>query len=81
MVRVEQLMTRELACIDSTQAVSAASQVMRVKKIYSLLVMQGFRAYWHRHRKRYRPKSRGLPSSSRVRASEADHEHAHRQHR
>lgn len=41
MVRVEQLMTRELACIESTQAVSVASHLMRVKKIGSLLVMQG----------------------------------------
>ena len=41
MVRVEQLMTRELACIESTQAVSAASNMMRIKKIGSLLVMQG----------------------------------------
>ena len=41
MVRVEQLMTRELACIESTQAVSVASNLMRVKKIGSLLVMQG----------------------------------------
>ncbi len=41
MVRVEQLMTRELACIESTQAVSVASNLMRVKKIGSLLVMHG----------------------------------------
>ena len=41
MVRVEQLMTRELACIESSQAVSIASQVMRIKNIGSLLVMQG----------------------------------------
>ncbi len=41
MVRVEQLMTRELACIESTQAVSAAANMMRVKNIGSLLVMQG----------------------------------------
>lgn len=41
MVRVEQLMTRELACIESTQSVSAASNMMRIKKIGSLLVMQG----------------------------------------
>ena len=40
MVRVEQLMTRELACIESTQAVSTASNMMRIKKIGSLLVMQ-----------------------------------------
>lgn len=41
MVRVEQLMTRELACIEATQAVSAASNMMRIKNIGSLLVMQG----------------------------------------
>ena len=41
MVRVEQLMTRDLACIESTQAVSVASNLMRVKKIGSLFVMQG----------------------------------------
>jgi len=41
MVRVEQLMTRELACVESTQAVSVASNLMRIKKIGSLLVMQG----------------------------------------
>lgn len=41
MVRVKQLMTRELACIDSTQAVSAASNIMRIRHIGSLLVMQG----------------------------------------
>ena len=41
MVRVEQLMTRELACIESTQAVSTAAHMMRVRKIGSLLVMQG----------------------------------------
>jgi signal-transduction protein with cAMP-binding, CBS, and nucleotidyltransferase domain len=41
MVRVEQLMTRELACIEATQAVSVASNLVRVKKIGSLLVMQG----------------------------------------
>ncbi len=40
MVRVEQLMTRKLASIESTQAVSAASNMMRIKKIGSLLVMQ-----------------------------------------
>ena len=39
MVRVEQLMTRELACIESTQAVSGTSNLMRIKKIGSLLVM------------------------------------------
>jgi len=41
MVRVEQLMTRDLARIESTQAVSVASNLMRVKKIGSLFVMQG----------------------------------------
>ena len=41
MVRVEQLMTRELACIESTQAVSAAANIMRVRRIGSLLVKQG----------------------------------------
>ena len=41
MVRVEQLMTRELAFIESTQAVSTAANLMRIKKIGSLLVMQG----------------------------------------
>ena len=40
MVRVEQLMTRELACIDSTQAVSTAANMMRARKIGSLLVTQ-----------------------------------------
>lgn len=40
MVRVEQLMTRELAWIESTQAVSTAAHIMRIKKIGSLLVMQ-----------------------------------------
>ena len=39
MVRVEQLMTRELACIEATQAVSAAANIMRIRKIGSLLVM------------------------------------------
>ena len=41
MVRVEQLMTRDLACIDSTQAVSVAANLMRVRKIGSLLVRRG----------------------------------------
>jgi CBS domain-containing protein len=41
MVRVEQLMTRELACIESTQAVSVTSNLMRIQKIGSLLVMHG----------------------------------------
>jgi len=41
MVRVEQLMTRELACIEATQSVSAASNMLRIKNISSLLVMQG----------------------------------------
>ncbi len=40
MVRVEQLMTRELACIDSHQAVSTAANMMRNRKIGSLLVTQ-----------------------------------------
>lgn len=40
MVRVEQLMTRELAFIESNQAVSAASNIMRIRNIGSLLVMQ-----------------------------------------
>ncbi len=40
MVRVEQLMTRELACIESSQAVSVAANIMRIKKIGSLLVME-----------------------------------------
>ncbi len=38
MVRVEQLMTREVACIESTQSVSAAAHIMRVRNISSLLV-------------------------------------------
>jgi CBS domain-containing protein len=41
MVRVEQLMTRELACIESTQSESAAANVMRIRQIGSLLVKQG----------------------------------------
>ncbi len=41
MVRVEQLMTRELACIEVTQAVSTAANMMRIKNIGSLLVMEG----------------------------------------
>jgi len=39
MVRVEQLMTRELACIESTQSVAVAAKMMRVKNIGSLFVM------------------------------------------
>ncbi len=41
MVRVEQLMTRELACIEATQAVSTAANVMKAKGIGSLLVKRG----------------------------------------
>ncbi len=41
MVRVEQLMTRELAYIEVTQAVSTAANMMRIKNIGSLLVMEG----------------------------------------
>lgn len=41
MVRVEQLMTRELACIESTQAVSVAANLMRIRKIGSLVVKRG----------------------------------------
>ncbi len=41
MIRVEQLMTRELACIEVTQAVSTAANMMRIKNIGSLLVMEG----------------------------------------
>ena len=41
MVRVEQLMTRELACIDATQAVSVAANQMRIRGIGSLLVKRG----------------------------------------
>lgn len=41
MVRVEQLMTRDLACIDATQAVSVAANLMRAKRIGSLLVKRG----------------------------------------
>lgn len=38
MVRVEQLMTRDLACIDASQPVSVAANLMRVRGIGSLLV-------------------------------------------
>ncbi len=41
MVHVEQLMTRELACIESTQSVLTAANLMRIKKIGSLLVTDG----------------------------------------
>jgi CBS domain-containing protein len=41
MVRVEQLMTRDVACIDATQAVSVAANLMRVRGIGSLLVKRG----------------------------------------
>ncbi len=41
MVRVEQLMTRDLACIESTQAVSVAANLMRIRGIGSLLVKRG----------------------------------------
>lgn len=41
MVRVEQLMTMGLACIDATQAVSVAANLMRVRGIGSLLVKHG----------------------------------------
>jgi signal-transduction protein with cAMP-binding, CBS, and nucleotidyltransferase domain len=41
MVRVEQLMTRDLACIDAAQAVSVAANLMRVRGIGSLLVKRG----------------------------------------
>jgi len=41
MVRVEQLMTRELACIDATQAVSVAANQMRIRGIGSLIVKRG----------------------------------------
>ncbi len=41
MVRVEQLMTRELASIEATEAVSTAANMMRIKEIGSLLVRQG----------------------------------------
>ncbi|MDT3779381.1 CBS domain-containing protein [Nitrospira sp. MA-1] len=41
MVRVEQLMTRELACVEFTQAVSIAANLMRIRKIGSLLVKHG----------------------------------------
>ena len=39
MVRVEQLMTRKLACIESAQSVSTAANLMRIKNVGSLLVM------------------------------------------
>lgn len=41
MVRVEQLMTKDLVCIDSSQAVSVAANLMRVRGIGSLLVKRG----------------------------------------
>jgi CBS domain-containing protein len=41
MVRVEQLMTRDLACVEATQAVSVAANLMRIRKIGSLLVKRG----------------------------------------
>jgi CBS domain-containing protein len=41
MVRVEQLMTRGLACIDAAQAVSVAANLMRIRGIGSLLVKRG----------------------------------------
>jgi CBS domain-containing protein len=41
MVRVEQLMTRHLVCIDAAQAVSVAANLMRVRGIGSLLVKRG----------------------------------------
>jgi CBS domain-containing protein len=41
MVRVKQLMTRELACIEATQAVSVAANLMRIRGIGSLLVKRG----------------------------------------
>ncbi len=41
MVRVEQLMNRDLACIESTQATSAAANLMRTRQIGSLLVTKG----------------------------------------
>jgi len=41
MVRVEQLMTRELAYIEATKTVSAAAHMMRIRKIGSLLVKRG----------------------------------------
>ena len=41
MVRVEQLMTRNLASIDASQSVSAAANLMRIRQIGSLLVKRG----------------------------------------
>jgi len=41
MVRVKELMTRKLACIESTESVSAASNMMRIRHIGSVLVLQG----------------------------------------
>lgn len=41
MVRVGQLMTRDLACINADQAVSVAADLMRVRGIGSLLVNRG----------------------------------------
>ena len=41
MVRVEQLMSRDPVCIDSTQAVSVAANLMRIRRIGSLLVKRG----------------------------------------
>jgi signal-transduction protein with cAMP-binding, CBS, and nucleotidyltransferase domain len=41
MVRVKELMPRSLAWIESTQTVSAASHIMRLRRIGSLLVLQG----------------------------------------
>lgn len=41
MVHVKKFMTGELAWIESTQTVSAASHVMRLRRIGSVLVLQG----------------------------------------
>lgn len=41
MVRVEQFMNRDLACIDAAQAISVAANLMRVRGIGSLLVKRG----------------------------------------
>ena len=41
MVRVKQLMTRELACVDALQSISVAANLMRVRGIGSLLVKRG----------------------------------------
>ncbi|GJL67353.1 MAG: hypothetical protein NPIRA05_23240 [Nitrospirales bacterium] len=41
MVRVGKLMTRELACVEFTQAVSVAANLMRIRRIGSLLVKRG----------------------------------------